>query len=493
MFAARLGAVSFLVFLVLPVLAHAQSANLIQNPSFETGSGSTATGWTKTYWGTPTPTFTYPVAGNGSAKAAQITFASNSSGDARWAHTPVTVQSGATYLFSNSYKSDVATEINVEYTASNGSKTYAFIATLPSSGNAWKQYSTNIQVPSNATKIVVFHLLDKKGMLVVDDFSLVKGGTTPPTGTTTPPGAPGVTISANPGSITSGQSSTITWSSTNATSCTASNGWTGSKSLSGTQSVTPTQTTTYTLSCTGSGGSTQVSANVNVGAAPPPPSGGFTEGIVSFTFDDSWTTQYTNALPILQTAGLKGTFYLTTQPIQEAWDDFMTPNQVKDIAQKGHEIAGHTVTHADLTTLSQANINTEIKNSKTYLQNLTGKTVNAFAYPYGALNATVKNLLSQAGYTSARGVDYDALNTKTTDKLALKSMCIETSNPVSEIKAEIDKAKANKQWFILCIHEVKNGGDQYTMTPAKLQEIINYVKQVGIKVVTVQEGRSLMQ
>ena len=151
------------------------------------------------------------------------------------------------------------------------------------------------------------------------------------------------------------------------------------------------------------------------------------------------------------------------------------------------------MTHVDLTTLSNTAINREIKNSKTYLQNLTGKTVTAFAYPYGALNATVKNLLTSAGYTSARGIDYDALNTKTGDKMNLKSMCIETSNPIAEIKAEIDKAKANKQWFVLCIHEVKEGGDQYTMTPAKFQEIVNYVKQISIKVVTVQQGRALMQ
>lgn len=170
----------------------------------------------------------------------------------------------------------------------------------------------------------------------------------------------------------------------------------------------------------------------------------------------------------------------------------MTVNQVKDIANKGHEIAGHTVTHADLTTLSQSRINTEIKNSKTYLQGLVGQTVVSFAYPYGALNATVKNLLTQAGYTNARGVEYDNLNLKTTDKMALNSMCIETSNSLAEIKAEIDKAKANKQWFILCVHEVKTGGDQYTMTPQKLQDVINYIKQTGIKVVTVKEGRALM-
>jgi hypothetical protein len=78
---------------------------------------------------------------------------------------------------------------------------------------------------------------------------------------------PTVTLVASPASITSGASSTLTWSSTNATSCSASGGWSGSKATSGSQSVSPTATTTYTLSCTGAGGSGSASAVVTVGAA----------------------------------------------------------------------------------------------------------------------------------------------------------------------------------------------------------------------------------
>jgi beta-glucanase (GH16 family) len=91
----------------------------------------------------------------------------------------------------------------------------------------------------------------------------------------TAPSAPTLSISASPTSITSGQSSTITWSSTNATSCTASNGWTGTKAVSSSQVVTPTVTTTYTLTCTSAGGSTATqSTTVTVTATTPPPTSG---------------------------------------------------------------------------------------------------------------------------------------------------------------------------------------------------------------------------
>ena len=78
---------------------------------------------------------------------------------------------------------------------------------------------------------------------------------------------PTVTFTASPTSITSGGSSTLTWSSTNTTSCTASGGWNGAKATSGSQSTGAlTTTTTYTLTCTGAAGSASASATVTVGA-----------------------------------------------------------------------------------------------------------------------------------------------------------------------------------------------------------------------------------
>ncbi len=84
--------------------------------------------------------------------------------------------------------------------------------------------------------------------------------------------APTATLTANPASITQGDSSTLTWTSTNATSCTGTTFSTGSGSpVSGSTSVSPTITTTYTVTCTGPGGSASDTATVTVTSNPPPP------------------------------------------------------------------------------------------------------------------------------------------------------------------------------------------------------------------------------
>ncbi len=68
--------------------------------------------------------------------------------------------------------------------------------------------------------------------------------------------APTASLSASPTTITSGQSSTLTWSSTNATSCSGT-GFTAS-GTSGSTSVSPTATTTYTVTCNGAAASATV-------------------------------------------------------------------------------------------------------------------------------------------------------------------------------------------------------------------------------------------
>ncbi len=72
----------------------------------------------------------------------------------------------------------------------------------------------------------------------------------PSTGST----APTVTISADPSIVSSGGSTTLTWTSTGATACAASGAWSGTEAVSGTRSTGALSAdTTYTLNCNGPG------------------------------------------------------------------------------------------------------------------------------------------------------------------------------------------------------------------------------------------------
>lgn len=77
--------------------------------------------------------------------------------------------------------------------------------------------------------------------------------------------APTITsFTANPASIKSGTSSTLSWSTTGASSISISPGTFTSTSATGSTSVSPTATTTYTLTATNSAGSTTATTTVTV-------------------------------------------------------------------------------------------------------------------------------------------------------------------------------------------------------------------------------------
>lgn len=93
----------------------------------------------------------------------------------------------------------------------------------------------------------------------------------PPPPPPPPPATTTVSLLANPTTIVSGATSTLSWTSTNATSCTASDGWSGVKATTSSEIVSPVATTTYILVCSGATNSATSSATVNVTPAPPVP------------------------------------------------------------------------------------------------------------------------------------------------------------------------------------------------------------------------------
>lgn len=114
-------------------------------------------------------------------------------------------------------------------------------------------------------------------------------GTTSSTAAATPT----VTLNISPGTITAGQSATLTWSSVNATSVTIDNGM-GQEGTSGSLSVKPAANTTYTATATGADGTSspsQVSIIVtSPPPAPPPPSA---QGVFTHKYNN--TRQGANA------------------------------------------------------------------------------------------------------------------------------------------------------------------------------------------------------
>jgi len=127
---------------------------------------------------------------------------------------------------------------------------------------------------------------------------------------------------------------------------------------------------------------------------------------VVLTFDDSRKDFYDQVYPVLKEYGLKATLFISPRRLEPS-DEFCTWAQLKEIKNSGLvEIGAHGLYHDPLTRLAPPEAKERIRRSKAVLEEKLGTRIDLFAYPYGALDGQVKEMVKAAGYEAAVGTVY---------------------------------------------------------------------------------------
>lgn len=116
---------------------------------------------------------------------------------------------------------------------------------------------------------------------------------------------------------------------------------------------------------------------------------------ITFSFDDG-VTQDIRLIEILNKYNLKGTFNLNSSnlglpgtPWKVEWGEvprnMVNSAKVKEI-YAGHEVAVHTMTHPNLTTLDDQTVIYQVEGDRKMLSSLCGYDVVGMAYPCGGVN-----------------------------------------------------------------------------------------------------------
>jgi peptidoglycan/xylan/chitin deacetylase (PgdA/CDA1 family)/uncharacterized protein YjdB len=224
-------------------------------------------------------------------------------------------------------------------------------------------------------------------------------------------------------------------------------------------------------------------------------------GLVSIDFDDGYQSMYDNGLPILDAAGLKSTQYIITQNV--GVDSYVTPDEVMQMYNNGHEIGDHTRTHPNLTTLTQGQMTDEILGAKQDLISW-GIMPTTLAYPYGGYSPAVEAVVQGAGLRGARDSDlgYNSSGLGLTfggplyhDTLPLvlwsEAAEMDMNTTLSDITSEIDYAVANNLWLIILFHRVDETDPccaSISVDHTLIQGTVDYLVQKKVPVVTNNEG-----
>lgn len=120
--------------------------------------------------------------------------------------------------------------------------------------------------------------------------------------------------------------------------------------------------------------------------------------VVWLTFDDSLKDFYTQAYPILQKYQMKATNNVITGFVQAGREDMLTLEEIKEMKQNDMSFEDHTVNHPDLSASSPDTQNTELKDSKEYLDSNLAQTTSTVAYPSGRYSETTLQIAEKLGY-----------------------------------------------------------------------------------------------
>lgn len=130
--------------------------------------------------------------------------------------------------------------------------------------------------------------------------------------------------------------------------------------------------------------------------------------LVGLTFDDGYTDFLEHAVPVLDRHGMTGTVYVVAGRLggENDWDDgprlpLMDADEVRRVAASGHEVGSHSLSHAHLPALDAAALQAEIGESQQALEEVLGRPVRGFCYPYGDFDTASADAVRAAGYDHA--------------------------------------------------------------------------------------------
>jgi sialate O-acetylesterase len=208
---------------------------------------------------------------------------------------------------------------------------------------------------------------------------------------------------------------------------------------------------------------------------------------VVLTYDDALNVHLDNAIPLLDSLSLKGTFYLTAS-------SNAATKRIADwrkAAQNGHELGNHTLYHPcdatlegmswvkpeyDLSKYSHKRIQDEIRMTNTYLEAIDGKKKRTFAFTCGHKKTAEGEFIHtlENDFIAARAVRHEMHNFEQIKLMDIDCYGIngETGQQMIEL---VKKAEESGSLLVLLFHGV--GGEHgLNVSLEAHRTLLNYLK-----------------
>jgi len=125
---------------------------------------------------------------------------------------------------------------------------------------------------------------------------------------------------------------------------------------------------------------------------------------IGITFDDAFENFVSEALPELEKRRIPATVFVITNALGKAFgpskapERVMTARQLLDLPSDLISVGSHTATHPYLPELDDLAARQELSESKSALEQLLGREITSFSFPFGGFTDRLIELASEAGY-----------------------------------------------------------------------------------------------
>jgi len=211
--------------------------------------------------------------------------------------------------------------------------------------------------------------------------------------------------------------------------------------------------------------------------------------MVSISFDDAPVSAATTGAAILEARGLRGTYFISMGLAGQAgpMGDNADGDQVRALAEAGHEIGCHTFSHLDCGQAPAGLATGDVERNLQALAELGAPEPSSFAYPYGEVSAPAKAALG-ARYGILRALHHGLVG-RGSDLNQAPAVGIEGRDGEATARRWLKRALAERAWLILYTHDIRGEPSPFGCTPGALERLLDEAMAGGAQVVTVAEGR----
>lgn len=164
---------------------------------------------------------------------------------------------------------------------------------------------------------------------------------------------------------------------------------------------------------------------------------------VLITFDDGYEGVHRHALPALTKHGFAASLFVTTGWLKGPYDNgggldtMLDWDQVRELAENGVEIGGHSHTHPQLDDLDGDRLRFELRRCRQIVADELGTRPASFAYPYGYSSRRVRVAVRETGFAQALAVG-NALARRDQGPYALRRVTVRRATGVEEFERLIE-------------------------------------------------------